>query len=1014
MPRGSGATPPGVPAPAPRDGRGVQEELPLRVPEPAPDILRGLSDEQRGAVEHGEGPLLVIAGAGTGKTHVITARIVHLIRGGAAKPHEILALTFTEKAAAAMQERVDLSTPIGQNDAAIRTFHAFGDEAFREFALELGRAGELRVLSPAEQVIFIREHLYELPLRRYRPAADPLRHVRALLDLFGRARDDDISPERYAAFAAGLRSAVASAEDVEAAADEADAQEELAAVYTAYTELKQRAGVIDFGDQIALTLELLREHPGAARRLQARYRYVLVDEFQDTNEAQFELVRRLVEPHRNVTVVGDDDQSIFGWRGATLGNFDAFVAAYPDHATVALLENRRSPQGLLDSAYRLISHNQARLETRLGISKQLHGRSSSGDVDDVEHLSFISAAEEAEAVADRIAQMSIREGRRFGEFAVLVRNNYDANRVLNALAARSIPTHFSGGGQLYERPEIRLLVSFLTAVAWPSGSTHLYFLATSSLYAFPPDALARATEAQERRRRPLRDLFEEIAKGAPGYGEDAVVAAKELVDDLHHYEARAAELTTAQLLYEFLERSQLLKRYLDPDSALAEEQGRNVAKFFRLVTSAGRALPTDRASFFVPHLELLREAGDDPAAADFEASLEAVNVLTIHKAKGLEFPVVFLVVATDERLPGRLQQPDLALPAGLARTPPPDRERHIDEERRLAYVAMTRAKDRFLFTSATDYGTTRAHRPSRFIEEALGRKAERRTGRQSAYEELARSQPAPAEADTPLPALGPDDVLTISYSQIEDYRRCPLRYRFAHVLRIPVLPAPQLIYGDALHRAVHDYLERKREGLQPTVEDLERTFRATWLAEGWISPEHEAERFEAGLAALRRFHERELGAPAPDLVEQRFSFMLGSDRVVGRWDRVDRTEEGAVVTDYKSTALADDDGEAAQRKATTDLQLLVYALAYERMYGEPPAKVALHFLETGERGEVTPSADAVNAVRARITATAQRIRARRFPAEPLRPELRTCRACPYSQICPESWVAKGVAGTSSA
>jgi DNA helicase-2/ATP-dependent DNA helicase PcrA len=1002
-----------VPRPGNPGPGSVQEELPLRVAEPAPDILRDLTDEQRTAVEHGEGPLLVIAGAGTGKTHVITARIVHLIRSGAARPHEILALTFTEKAAATMQERVDLSTPIGQNDAAIRTFHAFGDEAFREFALELGRSGELRVLSPAEQVIFVRSNLYELPLRRYRPAGDPLRHVRALLDLFSRARDEDISPERYAAFAQGLRAVVASADDPDAAADEADAQEEIAAVYAAYTELKQKAGVIDFGDQIALTLTLLRDHPAAAKRLRARYRYVLVDEFQDTNKAQFDLIRMLVEPHRDLTVVGDDDQSIFGWRGATLGNFDAFVDAYPDHRTVTLRENRRSPQGLLDAAYRLISHNADRLETKLGISKQLKGRPSVDDAD-VEHLAFFAAADEAEAVADRIAQMSLREGRRYGEFAVLVRNNYDANRILNALAARSIPTHFSGGGQLYERPEIRLLISFLSAVAWPNESRHLYFLATSSLYAFPPHELARATEAGERRRRPLRELFEEIAGGdAVGYGEVAVAAAKKLVDDLHYYEGRATELTTAQLLYDFLERSQLLRSYLDPDSALAEEQGRNVAKFFRLVTSAGRALPTDRAAFFVPHLELLREAGDDPAAADFEASLQAVNVLTIHKAKGLEFGVVFLMVATDERLPGRLQHPELPIPAGLARTPAIDRERHIAEERRLAYVAMTRAKDRFYFTSATDYGTTRAHRPSRFIEEALGRRPERMPGRASAYEELTRSQPVPAEADSPLPALSADDVLTISYSQIEDYRRCPLRYRFAHVLQIPVLPTPPLIYGDALHRAVHDHLARKREGVDQSVEDLERTFRATWLAEGFISPEHEAERFEAGLAALRRFHADERGKPAPEMVEQRFSFMLGRDRVVGRWDRVDRTKEGAVVIDYKTTALEDDAGEAAQRKATQDLQLLVYALAYQRMYGEAPAKVALHFLETGERGEVTPSEDAVNAVRARISATAQRIRERHFPAEPLKPELRTCRACPYSAICPESWVAKGVAGTSA-
>ena len=991
-------------------GPGVQGELGLRVAEPAPDILRTLTDEQRLAVEHGDGPLLVLAGAGTGKTHVITARIVHLIRSGAARPHEILALTFTEKAAATMQERVDLSTPIGENDAAIKTFHAFGDDAFREFALELGRAGELRVLSSAEQVIFMREHLFtEMPLRRYRPAADPTRHIRALLDLFARARDDDISPERYLAFARGLRAIVASADDPVAAADEADAQEELAAAYAAYDELKKKYGVIDFGDQIALTLQLLRESPGAARRLQGRYRYVLVDEFQDTNEAQFELVRRLVEPHRNITVVGDDDQSIFGWRGATLGNFDAFIAAYPEHRVVTLVENRRSPQGLLDAAYRLIQGNAERLEAKLGVSKRLIGRASAGEAE-VDHRAFLTAADEAEAVADDIAQTAMREGRKYGDFAILVRNNRDADRILNALSARGIPARFSGGGQLYDRPEIRLLISFLSAVAQPNESTHVYSLATSSLYAFPPGELARATETERRAHRPLRQLFDEIASGlATGYPDDAVAAAKRLIDDLRYYEARATELTTAELLFEFLERSQLLKRYVDPDSALAEEQGRNVAKFFRLVTSAVRALPTDRAGFFVPHLELLREAGDDPAAADFEASLEQVNVLTIHKAKGLEFGVVYLVVATDERLPGSLRRPDLPLPDGLARTPAPDRERHVAEERRLTYVAMTRAKDRFAFTSATDYGGLRPNRPSRFIAEALARKVEPMRGRLSAETELERSRPAARTPDARIPAMGPDDVLTISYSQIEDYRRCPLRYRFAHVLQIPVLPTPQLIYGNALHRAVSDFLQRRREGLKPTLEDLERTFRATWLSEGFISPEHEAERFEAGLAALRRFYGTEKDAPAPDLVEQRFSFLLGKDRVVGRWDRVDRTPEGAVVIDYKSTALEDDEGEKAQRRAMTDLQLLVYALAYEKMYRERPAKVALHFLETGERGEVTPQPDAVNAVRAQISATAQRIRERHFPAEPLKPEARTCRACPYGQICPESWTARAFA-----
>ncbi|MHB8631699.1 MAG: ATP-dependent helicase, partial [Candidatus Limnocylindria bacterium] len=981
----------------------MTEQLSFGLGEERPDILRLLTPQQREAVEHGSGPLLVVAGAGTGKTHVLTARIVHLIVSGRAKPHEILALTFTEKAAATMQERVDVYTPLGLNDAAIRTFHSFGDEVFREFALELGRAGELRVLSPAEQVIFVREHLFELPLRRYRPAGDPVRHVKALLELFGRARDDDISPEDYGAFAARMG---ALAEN-DAARDEAEAQAELAATYAAYTRLKESSGVIDFGDQIALSLRVLRDHPGAARRLAARYRYVLVDEFQDTNDAQFKLIERLVEPHRNLTVVGDDDQSIFAWRGATLSNFDAFRASYPEARVVTLLDNRRSSQGILDAAYALIRNNPDRLEERLGIDKQLRGRPADGRTE-VDHLQYTSAAEEAEAVADRIAEAVGRGGRKLGDFAILVRNNVDAIRVLNSLARRGLPAHFSGGGQLYDREEIRLLISFLTAVAAPSDSLGVYFLATSSLYAFPPAELAKLAEAQTRRQRPLRALFEEVAGGEGGeYTTEAVSAAARLIGDLDRYAARSAELTTAELLFDFLERSKLLDRYRDPDSALAEEQGRNVAKFLRLVQSAGKALPSDRASFVVPHLQLLREAGDDPAAAEFEQSETAVNVLSIHKAKGLEFGIVYLVVATEERLPGSLRLPELRLPAGLARTPQTDRDRHVAEERRLVYVAMTRAKDAFFFTSATDYGGTRGHRPSRFIGEALGRRPAATSVRLAAYDELQRFAASPAEVDSPLPRLDLDDTLTVSYTEIDDYRRCPLRYRFAHVLRIPVLPTPPMVYGNALHRAVADFLRRKREGGRPTLAQLEASFRSSWVGGGFISPEHESERFEAGLAALRRFFAEEKGMSAPDLVEQRFSFMLGNDRVVGQWDRVDKTPDGVVVSDYKSSVLSGDD-DTPQRRAAKNLQLPLYALAYQKTFGELPAKTALIFLESGERGEVKPTPDAMGAIAAVVSSTAAKIRARQFAADPERPEARTCSQCPYNAICTESWSARQV------
>jgi ATP-dependent exoDNAse (exonuclease V) beta subunit len=218
-----------------------------------------------------------------------------------------------------------------------------------------------------------------------------------------------------------------------------------------------------------------------------------------------------------------------------------------------------------------------------------------------------------------------------------------------------------------------------------------------------------------------------------------------------------------------------------------------------------------------------------------------------------------------------------------------------------------------------------------------------------------------------------------------------------------------MVYGNALHRAVADYLRRKRAGEEPTLAQLEATFRSSWIGGGFISPDHETERFEAGLAALRRFFAEEQGQPAPDLVEQRFSFILGNDRVVGQWDRVDKTADGVTVADYKSSVL-DGDEDTPQRRAAKNLQLPVYALAYQKTYGELPAKTALIFLETGQRGETKPTADAMGAIGAVISATAAKIRARQFPAEPERPEARTCSQCPYNAICTESWSARQVRG----
>ncbi|MBE0479287.1 UvrD-helicase domain-containing protein, partial [Candidatus Aerophobetes bacterium] len=273
-------------------------------------ILQGLHDEQREAVTYGQGPLLIVAGAGTGKTQVITRRIAYLVSAKMAKPEEILALTFTEKAALEMEERVDVLVPYGYTEFWISTFHAFGDRILREKALEIGLSSDFQVLSTPEQVIFFREHLFDFPLSYYRPLGNPTRYIQAILNLVSRAKDEDISPENYLDYVRCLEKRAKENPEDEALQEIALKEKEIALSYEKYQELLATSGKIDFGDQINLTLKLFREHPSILKEYQRRFRYILIDEFQDTNYSQFQLVKLLAKEHRNITVVGDDDQCL--------------------------------------------------------------------------------------------------------------------------------------------------------------------------------------------------------------------------------------------------------------------------------------------------------------------------------------------------------------------------------------------------------------------------------------------------------------------------------------------------------------------------------------------------------------------------------------------------------------------------------------------------------------------------------------------------------------------------------
>ena len=1025
-------------------------------PEGVSALLAGLNVEQRRAVCHGGGPLLVVAGAGTGKTQVITRRIAWLIATRRARISDGLALTFTDKAADEMQTRVDQLVPYGYTDAAVSTFHAFGDRLIREFALELGLPTDSRVLSRPEVVIFLRERLFRFDLDEYRPLGDPTRFLGALTTLFSRCKDEDVEPQAYLKYASGLSARAAearvaagaegaaggkaagedpSADELRALEEEARRQTELASAYDRYQTLLREAGLIDFGDQVSLALRLLRECPAARVELQHRYRYILVDEFQDTNKAQSELVQLLAALHGNVTVVGDDDQSIYKFRGAAISNILEFKRHYPRAHQVVLRRNYRSRAPILDASYRLIRFNDPdRLEVRNGIDKRLVAERGGPQLP-VRHMVFATGSEEADWVAREIATRVVG-GARPRDFAILVRANADADPILRSLNLASVPWRFSGTSGLYARPEIRLLLAFLRAVADLSSSVDVYALAASRVYGLGGPDLTAIVNSARRRNRSLWEVIDELTQqpGLLRLGPDTRAAMERLVSDLRKFTDLAHARPAGEVLYEFLRDSGQLSRLASTDTVAAEEALQNIARFFEIIRAQSDVVPDDRVVFVARHLQTLIDAGDDPATAEVDPDADAVGVLTVHKAKGLEFPVVFMTGLVDGRFPARTRREQLTLPVALVHEVLPEGDARVQEERRLFYVGMTRARDELLLTHAADYGGKRSRRVSQFVLEALDLAASAGVGAaadvaaHSPLERLSAFEPKAEPVGPGKPSRDPvEGPLSLSFYQVDDYLTCPLKYKYVHVLRIPIAPHHAIVYGSALHKAVQEFHRLAARGQTMSEEELLAAFDRAWSNEGFLTREHEEARLEAGRAALRRFREEQLrpGTVVPAYVEREFSFVLDGDRIRGRMDRVDIERlpaaaahdgvgerqqadeitlalpglhpERVTITDYKSSDVRDP--VRARERARDSLQLQIYAMAYQAETGRLPDALQLWFLESGLVGRVEPEEKRLDKARESIRQAAVGIRARRYEATP---DYMSCGYCAFRDVCPAS------------
>lgn len=946
------------------------------------DLLKGLNSEQTQAVTHKDGPLLIIAGAGTGKTKVITHRIANIIAQKWAKPSEILALTFTDKAACEMEERVDRLVPYGFVDTQISTFHAFGDKLLRDYSIDLGLPANFKILSSAEQAIFLRENLYSFELKYYRPISNPLSHIEELLKHFSRLKDELISPDDYLAFAETKHNqSKGKAEDE---IEEAAQQLELAGAYKRYQELMLQEGNLDYGDQIFLAHKLLADNPRVLKKVQDQFKYILVDEFQDTNFAQYALVKLISKRNQNICVVGDDDQSIYRFRGASISNILSFKIDYPSAKQVVLNDNYRSTQEILDASYKLIRHNDPdRLEVQNKINKKLKAQKHG---DSPELLSGETLSDEADLVANKILELKNSKNLEFRDFAILTRANSHLDPFIAALNYKKIPYAFAGASSLFGQAEIRMLIAFLKCLVYEDDNLSFFLLARSEIYNIDDSLLSKFYSRTKRENRSFLELFE-LSETSD--------KLSELIEDIKRYRESTKENSAGEVLYDFLKDKKIFKSLISLGSVEAEVKISNIAKFFERITQFDRTSHDKSVLAFLENLELIMSVSDEVSVSDIDPDLDVVNLMTIHSSKGLEWPVVFVCNLVNERFPTRKQNEKLPIPNELIRERLPEGDFHLQEERRLFYVAVTRARDNLFITWAVDYGGKRAKKISPFVLELLDDPSISATRHKlSPIEKIERFKQVER---TPLAKNRKQgELVRLSRQQIDDYYTCPFKYYLASVVGVPLPGNWHFMYGTAIHEAISRYYSRKQRGENPDLQSMIVDFEQAFRSEGFITRSHEEERKRKGLETLSRFFEEDQqNGFLPDSIEESFEFRVGNIIVNGRYDLVLKKADGEIL-DFKTSDV--DDQKEADSRMNKSTQMKMYALSWQAKYNTIP-KTTLIFIESDIRGSKVFKQTDLDKTEELIVDVAKGVELNDYKPKP---DKRQCSYCPYKDICESS------------
>ncbi len=964
-----------------------------------------LEKNQLHAIKHGDGPLLIIAGAGTGKTTVITERIKYLILEKKVSPSEILALTFTEKAALEMEERVDRAMPYGYTQMWISTFHSFCDRILRSEAIHIGLTSSYKVATEAETVLLLRKNLFKFDLSYFRPLGNPNKFLEALIQHFSRLKDEDVNPLQYLEYAKGISNITRSASSGQAYQisnkEDVEKIKELANAYQTYEELKVKEGVMDFSDLISNTLKLFRTRKNILNSYRKQFKYILVDEFQDTNYAQNELAIFISGDKKNITVVGDDDQSIYRFRGSSVSNIIQFKKRFPKTKVVTLTQNYRSTAEILKSSYQLIQFNNPdRLEVKEKINKKLtSARNINGER--VEFIYQNRVEDEASIVSQKIKELT-NSKYKYQDIAILVRANDHSESFIRALERARIPYQFLGPGRLFHQEEIKNLIAYLKVLYNFEDSISLYRVLTMPIFNFDAIEIAALLNISKRKN---YTLFETMDKVDETYlSENSKEKIKKIISMIKRHLGLVPKETGGQILYFFLQDCGLLRQMINTKSEKDEKEAKNIAKFFDKLKSYEVEHKSASVFDIVDWIDLSIEMGESPLASNFDwTASNAVNILSIHSSKGLEFPVVFLVNLISGRFPTRERKETIPIPATLIKEILPEGDYHLEEERRLFYVGMTRAKNRLFLTASSFYGQGKRERKiSPFVYDALGTQNvekivrglnKNREAQLSLLEYTPTLAPAKGEQSKQLALL-----TYLSYSQIQTFDVCPLHYKLKYILKIPTPQTGAASFGTSIHATLRDFYQSYLKGENLKVSHALSILEKNWINEGFLSRDHEKKFFEKAKKIIEDFVKNNFDKnKLPIALELPFQFALGNLKIGGRIDRIDNIGGNKIeIIDYKTGSNIPD-----EKKLASDPQLNVYALAatevHDKILHKKPEEVvlSLYFLEGNKKLTTTRTLEQLKEAKKSILQKAQEISKSEF----LCSGSALCVNCEYKMLC---------------